>query len=137
MYLNQCSNEYHHLTIKFIDDYSYDPTKSYVRLKCKGKIIYRRAKARNGYTLYTYDINVYVAGRLKEYVLAELTTGDDIFVIGRTKNWKPYKSNTIRALTAECIYREDWLKFYNTGGTNPIDYEDVYDIDEVINCDEE
>lgn len=127
MYINQTSNEYHHLQVKWIDDYSNDLSRSYVRLKCTGKSMYRTVESRTGYRIYTYDVWLYVTGHLMDYVKAEIGMRDNIFVVGRSVMRKPNKYSTQRALVAECIYKEDWLNFYKAGGaTNPQDYEDVY-----------
>ena len=127
MYINQTSNEYHHLKVSWIDDYSNDLQRNYIRMRCTGRVMYRNPACRNGYKVYGYQIYVYVSGRLMDYVKSEIQNGDNIFVIGRTVMRKPNKYNVQRALTAECIYREEWLNFYApNGNANPIDYADVY-----------
>lgn len=127
MYINQTSNEYHHLKVSWIDDYSNDLQRNYIRLRCIGKVMYRNYEAKNDYKVYQYQIYIYVNGRLMDYVKSEIQNGDNIFVIGRTVMRKPNRYNVQRSLVAECIYKEDWLNFYRAGGnTNPIDYADVY-----------
>lgn len=129
MYLNVSHTEYHHLQIKWIDDYMID--KGYVKIKCTGKVMHRKSTATKGYQVYSYGLNVYVRGGLANYVLAELQYKDNIFVIGRTIDKKIKGNYTIRAVAAECIYREDWLNFYKAKGcVDPKDYEDCYFSDE-------
>lgn len=129
MYINVSHTEYHHLTVKWIDDYLVD--KGYVRMKCFGKVMHRKASVNGGYQVYTYNLNVYVRGRLANYVLAEIQNNDNIFVIGRTIDKRLKGNYTIRAVAAECIYREDWLNFYRArGSVDPRDYEDCYFSDE-------
>ena len=128
MYINQGSTEYHHLNIKWIDDYSNEINRDYVRMRCIGKNIYRSTKGKSGYVISGYNVLVYVHGRLKDYVLNELTIGDDILVVGRSIDRKPNTYTRQRCLLAECIYREDWLKYYpNALNINPKDYEDIYE----------
>lgn len=103
--VNQNATEYHHLQITEIIDNSMQLEYPNVKIKAVG-----RNKVDD--KVQIYPILVYVTGRLMDYVLAELQRRDDIFVIGQTMNKKVNKG-FIRALRAEYIYREDWVKFYN------------------------
>lgn len=103
--VNQNATEYHHLQITEIIDNSIQLEYPSVKIKAVG-----RNKVDD--KVQIYPILVYVTGRLMDYVLAELQRRDDIFVIGKTMNKKVNKG-FIRALRAEYIYREDWVKFYN------------------------
>lgn len=42
MYINQTSNEYHHLKVSWIDDYSNDLQRNYIRMRCTGRVMYDR-----------------------------------------------------------------------------------------------
>lgn len=103
--VNQNATEYHHLQITEIIDNSMQLEYPSVKIKAVG-----RNKLED--KVQIYSILVYVTGRLMDYVLAELQRRDDIFVIGKTMN-KKVNNGFIRALRAEYIYREDWVKFYN------------------------
>lgn len=127
MYINQASNEYHHLRITEIRDRSKEIVLPFVKLICYGKYLYHTNDTRCGYRVSTYSVQVFVKGRLMDYVLSELGVNDDIFVVGRSIDRKPNKYNKQRGLLAECIYKEDWLKFYgrDINSINPQDYVDT------------
>lgn len=99
--VNENATEYHHLTISEIIDNSQRLETPNVKIKTVGR-------NKVGDKVITYPIIVYVTGKLMDYVLAELQKPDDIFVIGKTVSTK-----FARAIRAEYIYREDWVKFYN------------------------
>ena len=103
--VNQNATAYHKLQITEIIDNSMRLEYPSVKIKAVG-----RNKLED--KVQIYSIVVYVTGRLMDYVLSELQRRDDIFVIGKTMN-KKVNNGFIRALRAEYIYREDWVKFYN------------------------
>lgn len=126
MYVAQSSNEYHHLVINDIIDRSRELKKSFVRLHCTGKIMFRDSRSNSGYAIETYKVLVYIYGRLMDYVLNELQIKDSIFVVGRTVTRMPNPYARVRCVQAECIYREDWMLYYPRGyALNPIDCEDI------------
>lgn len=102
--VNEGSNEYHHLQITEIIDNSMRLENPNVKIRTVGRHTL-------GGKVITYPLQVYVTGKLMDYVLAELQKRDDIFVIGKTVHTKFQRS-----LRAEYIYREDWIKFYNVNG---------------------
>lgn len=125
MILNQSSNEYHHLKVIEIKDYS-NGTYPLVTMRCEGKHILRSSEARTGYTTVPYKVKVFVKGQLMSYVLYEIDINDLIFVVGHTDMSKPNKYNFERILKADYIYKEDWVKYYNNyGNINPKDLEDM------------
>lgn len=99
--VNENSTEYHHLQIREIIDNSMRLETPNVKIKTVGRNTI-------GGKVVTYPLIVYVTGKMIDYVLAELQRMDDIFVIGKTVSTK-----FSRAIRAEYIYREDWVKFYN------------------------
>lgn len=104
--INSSNNEYQHLKISEILDYSQSLDKPMVKIKTIGRTLINDK-------VLTYSLLVYVTGKLMDYVLAELQKGDDIFVIGKTYMVRPQIKSVVRAMRAEYIYREDWIKFYN------------------------
>lgn len=124
MYVGQSTNEYHHITVREVVDYS-ECSYPFVLIKGDSKIMCRDSKALKGYTVKPYSIQVRVRGMLMNYVLYEIDEGDNIFVIGHSEMWTP-KKFPMRIVKAECIYKEDWMKYYNDyGNLNPIDTEDT------------
>lgn len=111
MIVNQSQTEYHHLVIISIDDYSTDLTKGYTDLYCLGKN-YSIANTPEGYIVNTYNTRVLVTGRLQDYVNSELAKGDSIFVIGHSVERRDKYKRKYRYIQADCIYKEDWLKYY-------------------------
>lgn len=114
------SNEYHHLTIKEIKDYSYSQT-PYLYISCAGKILRRDMSTEKGYRLEGYSVGVIAKKGLIHYVLSELDTHDDIFVIGKTTDFRRKTGGIYRCIEAQCIYKEDWMQYYK--GNRLTDYE--------------
>lgn len=132
MYINQGANEYHHLQIKYITDRSMEIIKPWVKLECVGKYMHYTSETKSGYKIYSYQIFVYAIGRMMDYVLAELQPKDMIFVVGRSIDRRPNKYNKTRGLLAECIYREDWMKFYGKGSGGSLNPQDFsFSIDDI------
>lgn len=125
MILNQGQNEYHHLKVKEIQDYS-NREKPVVILRCEGKHLLRDSTSKFGFSTVPYRTKVFVKGQLMNYVLYEIDEEDLIFVVGHTDMCKPNKYNFERMVKADFIYKEDWVKYYNNyGNINPKDLEDM------------
>lgn len=125
MILNQGQNEYHHLKIIEIKDYT-SGEYPLVILRCEGKHLLRDSKAKYGWTTERYKTRVFVKGQLMYYALYELDVNDLIFVVGHTEMCKPNQYNLERMVKADYIYKEDWVKYYNNyGNINPKDLEDM------------
>lgn len=125
MIITQGANEYHHLKVTEIKDYT-DGEHPLVILKGEGRVMMRDSRARNGYKVNAYYTRVYIKGMLMYYVLSEIDEGDLVFVVGRSNMCKPNKYNNVRMVDAEAIYKEDWIKYYNNyGNVNPKDLEDM------------
>lgn len=123
MYVSAGANEYHHLTLQNIRDFK-DKKEPFLMLECKGKIMKRKAGSITGFITIPYEIKVRVRGQLISYVENELKINDNIFVIGRSDMFRG-RSNSLRGIVAECIYREDWMTYYPRGNcTRPMDVED-------------
>lgn len=124
MYVSQGSNEYHHLTVKSIREQESKSGTECTILICDGKTFNRNTKSSTGHMITPYEIRVYVLGMLRNYVEAEIDIGNNIFVIGRSavrtrKQGTSFWSQ--RVLEAECIYKEDWMRYYPN--SNPMDFE--------------
>lgn len=125
MIVNQGQNEYHHLKVLEIKDYSRGEHPCVI-IKGQGKTFYRNTRTNSGYSIEPYRITVIVKGQLMDYVLYEIDEEDLIFVIGHTEMCKPSEYQYVRALKAAYIYKEDWVKYYNNyGNINPKDTEDM------------
>lgn len=126
MYISQGSNEYLHLTVKEIIDFSMRE-RPFVILIGKTKIMVRNTTSPSGIKLTDAIIKCFIKGQLVNYVLAEIDVGDNIFVVGRTDSVynKKYNSNE-RITQVDLIYKEDWMKYYKNGSAlNPVDTEDM------------
>ena len=126
MYISQGSNEYLHLTVKEILDFSMNE-RPFVILIGKTKIMVRNTTSPSGIKLTDAIIKCFIKGQLVNYVLAEIDVGDNIFVVGRTDSVynKKYNSNE-RITQVDLIYKEDWMKYYKNGNAlNPVDTEDM------------
>ena len=126
MYISQGSNEYLHLTVKEIIDFSMGE-RPFVILMGKTKIMVRNTTSPSGIKLTDAIIKCFIKGQLVNYVLAEIDIGDNIFVVGRTDSVynKKYNSNE-RITQVDLIYKEDWMKYYKNGNAlNPVDTEDM------------
>lgn len=125
MIIAQGQNEYHHLKVTAINDYSSNE-KPLVILKCEGKIMIRDTTKPSGFNTTPYQLVVFVKGMLMYYVLSEIDIDDLIFVVGHTDMSKPSKYVFRRIVKADYIYKEDWVKYYNRyGNINPKDLEDM------------
>ena len=109
-YVSEGSNCYQHLHIDKIY-----PMEHCTFLHCLGVTYRRDLKSACGYKLTDYRLKVKVLGYLVDFVNFELSEGDDIFVVGYFDNGlRLTDSIPIKypVLVAECIYKEDWLKYF-------------------------
>ena len=126
MYISQGSNEYLHLTVKEIIDFSMGE-RPFVILMGKTKIMIRNTTSSSGIKLTDAIIKCFIKGQLVNYVLAEIDIGDNIFIVGRTDSIYNKKYNCSERITqVDLIYKEDWMKYYKNGNAlNPVDTEDM------------
>lgn len=126
MYISQGSNEYLHLTVKEIADYSMNE-RPFIILTGKTKIMVRHTTSPSGIKLTDATVKCFIKGQLINYVLAEIDIGDNVFVVGRTDSIYNKKYNCNERITqVDLIYKEDWMKYYKNGNSlNPVDTEDM------------
>lgn len=125
MIISQGANEYHHIKVIEIKDYT-NRDNPLVIIRGEGKILYRDTRSKFGFSTVPYRVKIFVKGQLTSYVLYEIDEGDLIFVVGHTDMCKPNKFTFERMVKADYIYKEDWVKYYNNyGNINPKDIEDT------------
>lgn len=125
MIISQGANEYHHIKVIEIKDYT-NRDNPLVIIRGEGKILYRDTKSKFGFSTIPYRVKIFVKGQLTSYVLYEIDEGDLIFVVGHSDMCKPNKFTFERMVKADYIYKEDWVKYYNSyGNINPKDLEDM------------
>lgn len=125
MIISQGANEYHHIKVIEIKDYT-NRDNPLVIIRGEGKILYRDTRSKFGFSTVPYRVKIFVKGQLTSYVLYEIDEGDLIFVVGHSDMCKPNKYNFERMVKADYIYKEDWVKYYNNyGNINPKDTEDM------------
>ena len=125
MIISQGANEYHHIKVIEIKDYT-NRDNPLVIIRGEGKILYRDTRSKFGFSTVPYRVKIFVKGQLTSYVLYEIDEGDLIFVVGHTDMCKPNKFTFERIVKADYIYKEDWVKYYNNyGNINPKDIEDT------------
>ena len=125
MIISQGANEYHHIKVTEIKDYT-NRDNPLVIIRGEGKILYRDTRSKFGFSTVPYRVKIFVKGQLTSYVLYEIDEGDLIFVVGHTDMCKPNKFTFERMVKADYIYKEDWVKYYNNyGNINPKDTEDM------------
>lgn len=125
MIISQGANEYHHIKVIEIKDYT-NKDNPLVIIRGEGKILYRDTRSKFGFSTVPYRVKIFVKGQLTSYVLYEIAEGDLIFVVGHSDMCKPNKFTFERMVKADYIYKEDWVKYYNNyGNINPKDTEDT------------
>ena len=125
MIISQGANEYHHIKVIEIKDYT-NRDNPLVIIRGEGKILYRDTRSKFGFSTVPYRVKIFVKGQLTSYVLYEIDEGDLIFVVGHSDMCKPNKFTFERMVKADYIYKEDWIKYYNNyGNINPKDTEDM------------
>lgn len=125
MIISQGANEYHHIKVIEIKDYT-NKDNPLVIIRGEGKILYRDTRSKFGFSTVPYRVKIFVKGQLTSYVLYEIDEGDLIFVVGHSDMCKPNKFTFERMVKADYIYKEDWVKYYNNyGNINPKDTEDT------------
>lgn len=125
MIISQGANEYHHIKVIEIKDYT-NRDNPLVIIRGEGKILYRDTRSKFGFSTVPYRVKIFVKGQLTSYVLYEIDEGDLIFVVGHSDMCKPNKFTFERMVKADYIYKEDWVKYYNNyGNINPKDTEDM------------
>lgn len=104
------SNCYHSLKVQEVRTYE---DKRY--LQCRGGRFRRDLKNPSGWRVIDYDLTVRVEGFLTEYVDYEISSGDNIFVVGYPAD-SIYKTSdkVLRypIVVAECIFKADYLKYF-------------------------
>lgn len=109
-YIPEGSHSYHHLEV--VDIRTYDDKRF---IKCKGATFHRDLKNPSGFRVIHYGLTVKVLGYLVDYVDFELDKGDKIFVVGYPEDdffRREGYSIKFPILTAESIYKEDYLKYF-------------------------
>lgn len=126
MYISQGSNEYLHLTVKEIADFSMNE-KPFVIVTGRTKTLMRNTSSPSGIKLTDATVKCFAKGQLINYILAEVDKGDNVFIVGRTDSIYNKKTNSTERITqVDLIYKEDWMKYYKNGNAlNPVDTEDM------------
>ena len=105
-------NERHYVRIISIEDNSY-MDKPNVILKCNGTIYQRDRLSETGVSTSKYSIRVKVfKDFLINFVLNELSTGDEIMIVGHSGMETVKGGFGIRITIAEEIYKADWEHYF-------------------------
>lgn len=117
MYVGVGPNEYHHLKVRNVKYATSSNGIELAFLDCMGKTLQRSTTTQKGWLVKTYFLTCVVRDFLVAYVQSEIEEGDDIFVIGHPE---PAYSQVVKTgrnetrLVADCIYKEDFLKYYSS-----------------------
>ena len=116
MYIGDGGNCYLHLRISKIKDIGLSTGESIISLECSTKNRQRGGnRTKDDNRVFSGVVDIWVDGYLREYVVNELEEGNNIFVIASPEarqtlyNGVPMRKVKFRA---ECIYREDFLKYF-------------------------
>lgn len=115
MFISEGINETHHIKVSSVRVTMNKDGEPYAIIVGKSQRLRRNPKNPSGYSPNTYTVKVLVKGYLVGYVEAEIDEGDNIFVTGySTDMTRKIKDNIYkdRVCRAECIYKEDFLKYY-------------------------
>lgn len=115
MFISEGANELHHIKVSSVRVSENKDGEPYAIIVGKTQILRRNPKTASGYSPISYTLKVIVKGYLIGYVEAEIDEGDSICVIGySTEMTRKIKDNIYRdrVCRAECIYKEDFLKYY-------------------------
>ena len=115
MYIGDGSNCFIHMRVVRLTPVTFADGNEVIMIEGTTKQRLRNMASKDSTKIVNASIDILVTGYLKTYVENEIDSGDNLFVIAAPTTYQTaYKGVPVKRtrFKAECIYKEDFLKYF-------------------------